>query len=747
MGGVGTYATIMPRLFVQAGHRVTVLAKYYEGTSRHETVDGYDVHRLTTEYPWTGDKAKEDDELFDAEMRSLRSYVGVFAREVHRKIAALHKEAPFDVILSQDVEAPTYLAQDRRLILGEMEELPYVVFVHSPHWQIQQYNEDSNYDRHEYHRFLYEKESMSLAEGLIAASRSMVKEIYRDIGPDPTRVALIPLPSGDIPARTAFEQRHSPERDGEIRIVYSGRIELRKGVETLMEALAPIMREDPRVTLHLVGRDTPHPTLSGTVGERLLKRYASPDIKERIHLRGWMPREELWAEYGKATIGVVPSPWEPFSFACQEMMACGTPVVATETGGMADMIVSGKNGILCEPDNTQALHDALRSLIAATPQTRCKLGEAAAKAIRNYCDNARVVRETVAFLEKVVERNKRDLAKFHRVVLPGNLPFGDLPAYRKRPAKHLPTVAKPAVIVPCYNLGEYLPECLDSLQKQSIGPVATYVVDDGSTDEKTFAALVEAEKRPHTKVLRCRNGGLPVARNRGALAAMNDGADALMFLDCDDWIDEGYVEKAVSILNRHPECAVVTAWTHTVGMMNTYWAPPNPQFPFLLAECMSTPPALIRTCAFRAVQGVHEDMRYAYEDWEFWISLARENYVLLTIPEPLIYYRMREGSMARSYNFRTREHGRRMMMDRHEDLYRRYARDVILLQDGFRYNYDGQYYNEFDALRKEREQFLIDLAWNQKEWRYFKGLLEEEQARHAATKAELDKLRGERGKN
>jgi glycosyltransferase involved in cell wall biosynthesis len=742
MGGVGTYATIMPRLLTEAGHEVVLLAKFFDGAARQETVDGYEVHRLTTEYKWTGDKAKEDNELFDAEMRSLRSYVGVFAREVARKIAALHREKPFDIVISQDVEAPTWLAQDRRFVLGEMPELPFVVFVHSPHWQIQQYNEDSNYDRHEYHRYLYEKESMSLAEGLIVASRSMAKEVFRDIGPESSRVALIPLPSGDIPGRADFTKRLGSDGSGELRIVYSGRIELRKGVETLMEAAAPLMRENPRITLHLLGRDTDHPALSGTVGERLLRRYATPDIKDRIVLRGWMPREQIWSEYARATIGVVPSPWEPFSFACQEMMACGTCVVATKTGGMADMIASGKSGILCEPENADALRDALRDALNAAPESRKRLGESAAKAIREYCDNKRIVRDTAAFLTKIVERNRRERAKFKRVVAPGNLPFGDLPACRKHPAKQLPPVKKPGIVVPCYNLGEYLPECLDSLQKQTFGSAATYVVDDGSTDAKTLAALDEAAKRTNVKVLHYRNGGLPTARNRGAVAAMNDGCDALMFLDCDDWIETSYVEKAVGVLNRHPECGAVTAWTHTVGMMNTYWAPPHPQFPFLLAECMSTPPALVRTSAFRNVQGVHEELRYAYEDWEFWISLARENYVILTIPEPLIFYRMRPGSMARSYNFKTREHGRKAMMARHEDLYRRYVKDVVLLQDGFRYNYDGTYYNEFDALRKEREQLLIDIAWNQKEWRYYKGLLEEEKTRHAATKTELDKLRG-----
>jgi glycosyltransferase involved in cell wall biosynthesis len=735
MGGVGTYATIMPRLLARAGHDVTVLTKHFSGAARQETADGYKIHRLITDTEWTGDTAKEDDELFSMEMHSLRSYVGIFAREVQRKLAQLHAEKPFDVVISQDVEAPTWLAQDRRLVLGEMLDLPFVVFVHSPHKSIQLYNDDSLYDRHEYHRFLYEQESMSLAEGLIVASAGMEEEVLRDIGPDSDNIARIPLPSGEIPPEADFSQRcgSGPATD-ERRIVFSGRIELRKGVEPLMEAVTAIMHNDPRVTLHLLGRDTQHPTLSGTVGERLLSRYVTGDIRERVVLRGWLPREKLWAEYASATLGVVPSLWEPFSFACQEMMACGTFVIATRTGGMADMIQDGSNGCLCEPNDADSLRETIQNALALGDDTRRIIGANAAKSIRAYCDNGRIVSDTIAFLEQVIAHNKRDVTATGCVAVPGNLPFGDLPARREKPARVLPPVKNPALVVPCHNLGAYLDECLASIAAQSFGPVPTYVVDDGSTDAATLAALGEAAKRPNVKVLHFQNGGLPVARNRGADAAIQNGADALMFLDCDDYIAPTYVEKAVGVLNRHAECGAATAWTHSVGLMNTYWAPPHPQFPFLLAECMSTPPALVRTSAFRAVGGVHEDQRYAYEDWDLWISLAAAGYAILTIPEPLIFYRMREGSMSRNYNFRTREHGRRIMTGRHEELYQRYAREVILLQDGFQYSADGRYYGEFEPVRKQRDQLVIDIAWNQKEWKYYKALYEEEKAKNRTNK-------------
>jgi glycosyltransferase involved in cell wall biosynthesis/GT2 family glycosyltransferase len=744
MGGVGTYATIMPATLAKAGHDVTLLTKQCEGAPVYETIDGYAVHRLVTDHPWTGDEAKADDELFSLEMHSLRSYVGIFAREVQRKIAQLHAEHPFDVVLAQDVEAPTWLAQDRRMVLGELLELPFVIFVHSPHWQIQHFNGDSIYDRHEYHRHLYEKEVMSLADGIIVASRSMEAEVMRDIGPVASRVRRIPLPHGSIPAQANFDKRlGNADSQSECRIVFSGRIELRKGVEDLFEAVIPLMEEDPRVTLHMLGKDTPHPTLSGTVGESLLRRYVGPELRGRVVFRGWMPREELWAEYAKATLGVVPSPWEPFSFACQEMMACGTPIVATQTGGMADMISNGVNGLLCEAGNPDKLHDALRIAINADEATRRGWAYNAAISIRSMCDNDRIADETVAFLKQVVGWNRKSMAKNGRIPVPGNLPFGDQPARNLRKVWKTKPVRKVGVIVPCYNLGAYLAECLDSVARQDCADlrIMTYVVDDGSDAPETLEALSAAKKRPRVEVLRFRNAGLPAARNRGAIAAIGQACDALLFLDCDDWIEPSLVGKAAAVLDRHPECGAVTAWTHSVGRMHTYWAPPHPQFPFLLAECMSTPPALVRRDAFMDVGGVHEDMRYAYEDWDFWISIAKAGHSILTIPEPLIVYRMREGSMSSMYNFRTREHGRRAMTERHEDLFRRYARDVALLQDGLYYDIAGRYHSEFEPVRKQRDQLVIDIGWNQKEWKYFKGLYEEALARHAADLAELEKLR------
>ena len=79
-----------------------------------------------------------------------------------------------------------------------------------------------------------------------------------------------------------------------------------------------------------------------------------------------------------------------------------------------------------------------------------------------------------------------------------------------------------SVIVPCYNLGRYLAEAVDSVLAQTLQDVEVIVVDDGSTEAET-QRIVAAFSRPKTRVIRRPHAGLAAARNAG-IAAANAGA-------------------------------------------------------------------------------------------------------------------------------------------------------------------------------------------------------------------------------
>ena len=80
---------------------------------------------------------------------------------------------------------------------------------------------------------------------------------------------------------------------------------------------------------------------------------------------------------------------------------------------------------------------------------------------------------------------------------------------------------KVSVIVPCYNLGEYLDEAVNSVLGQTFQDFEIIVVDDGSTDEATNALLADY-RRPRTRVLRAPHGGLGAARHLAIASAQGE---------------------------------------------------------------------------------------------------------------------------------------------------------------------------------------------------------------------------------
>jgi len=453
-GGVATYTAIMAANLVEAGHSVTVVVKQ-EGQDCPWTLPENGPLRVVP-VPMineaSGHSIWDDPDLYANEMIHLRCYAGVFAQKVAQRLPEIHAETPIDLVLSQDVEAPTYLIQNERMLFNKMAEVPFVVFIHSPHRQIQLFNDASLYERHDYHRMLYEEQSMALADGLIAASQYMKDQMIEQLGFADADIRLVPLPLGKIPKDPAKKAR--PKKTGTRRLIYAGRIEPRKGVEYLLRAFAAIAPSHPDLILELAGRDTPHPALGRPCSEVFLKRVPKA-LHERVHFLGPVPRNKLWRRYRDADIGVVPSRWEPFSFTCQEMMASGLPVVATVEGGMAEMIDPRQHGFLCEAHDVDALAAQLEKALAKPAPELAAMGRAARRRILDYCDNTAILGDTLGYFEEIVAANRETFARNSRFPVPANLPLGDHPLSEAHPAAKHPAPAKVdriAVVVTCHKL-------------------------------------------------------------------------------------------------------------------------------------------------------------------------------------------------------------------------------------------------------------------------------------------------------
>lgn len=111
-----------------------------------------------------------------------------------------------------------------------------------------------------------------------------------------------------------------------------------------------------------------------------------------------------------------------------------------------------------------------------------------------------------------------------------------------------------SVIVPVYNVEQYLSQCLDSIVGQTYSNLEIILVNDGSTDSSGAICDEYSRRDSRIRVIHKENGGQGSARNLGLATATGD---YVSFIDSDDWIDLCMYESAVSIFSHNPQFALV----------------------------------------------------------------------------------------------------------------------------------------------------------------------------------------------
>lgn len=107
-----------------------------------------------------------------------------------------------------------------------------------------------------------------------------------------------------------------------------------------------------------------------------------------------------------------------------------------------------------------------------------------------------------------------------------------------------------SIIVPIYNVGNYLKECIDSILEQTYENIEVILVDDGSTDDSSFLCDLYSEKDNRVIVIHKENGGLDSARKAGVKSATGD---YIGYVDGDDWVEPDMYEKMVHVIEKSQE--------------------------------------------------------------------------------------------------------------------------------------------------------------------------------------------------
>lgn len=202
---------------------------------------------------------------------------------------------------------------------------------------------------------------LSKADRMVVLSEEW-RSFYCTIFP-PEKIAVI---------HNAVELPAQQERDySGPNVLFLGRVGDRKGTFDLLQAFAELADAFPDTQLY-IGGDGELDRARGFLKEHRLEG--------RVHLEGWIGKQEQESLYEKCDVFTLPSYNEGLPMAVLEAMAHGAAVVTSDVGGLPQLVQNGENGCIVKPGDIPALRDALASLLASADQRR-RIGSAARRTI------------------------------------------------------------------------------------------------------------------------------------------------------------------------------------------------------------------------------------------------------------------------------------------------------------------------------------------------------------------------------
>jgi glycogen(starch) synthase len=184
---------------------------------------------------------------------------------------------------------------------------------------------------------------------IVTVNSQAMAEQLRDRVPDKR---IVVIPNG---VDTAVFRPGDGDVHADPYILFVGRLVEQKGVDTLMRAFVHVRDRFPQISLRIAG--------TGPCTEAMRRLARCLVIGDHVRFEGWKPAHALAELYRNATVVVVPSNYEPFGMTALEAMACGSPVVASNTGGLREIIRHGQTGCLVQPNDHLDLAQWIMALL------------------------------------------------------------------------------------------------------------------------------------------------------------------------------------------------------------------------------------------------------------------------------------------------------------------------------------------------------------------------------------------------
>jgi len=210
-------------------------------------------------------------------------------------------------------------------------------------------------------RIMAERELVSDCQRIIAATEKGKEELVSYYGACPEKISAIPCGVNLELFRHIDKEsaRHSLGLNGHKILLFVGRIDPLKGIDSLLTAL-PRLDTKQNLKLLVIGGDED----SKPEVERLQRLSRSLHIQDAVTFAGIVEQSELPLYYSAADICVIPSYYESFGLVALESLACGTPIVATKVGCIESVVNQGQNGCMVVDNAPLRLADGIAELLA-----------------------------------------------------------------------------------------------------------------------------------------------------------------------------------------------------------------------------------------------------------------------------------------------------------------------------------------------------------------------------------------------
>lgn len=383
IGGTAKYTYELAKGFSKVGHVVHVITLGEENIDWME--NGISFHKIKYSEKINLDSIKDYKTTYKTVQYSYC---------VYKKIEEIKNKYGIDIIESVlwdfDGAVAAHMLKDKLPVVIRLQT-PLLKVIETQNWKL---TDDLKVFAD------FEKQMMIDAAGIISISDNIgktIKDLYK-IEFKEDSISKVYL---GVDENTKKSNRKD---DGKIQILFVGRLERRKGIHTIIDAIPKLMNKYSNLEFRFVGNtEAIDSTLGDTYKNYFYKQYSKEEWVDKVTFLGQVSNETKEQEFANCDILLAPSLYESFGIILIEAMSSGKPVIASKIGGMQEILKDDYNGYFIDVENTKQLVEKLEILIE-NEELRKKFGKNGYLRYKEMFSNEAMIKESLESYKKYINK-------------------------------------------------------------------------------------------------------------------------------------------------------------------------------------------------------------------------------------------------------------------------------------------------------------------------------------------------------